>query len=88
MSIKETKERIAVMPLWDSDTDSALLLFGQHNIVLEVPDLVALTESHTALLEAAKDGFAELHLLRTINGLHTTAVDSLEAAIQQAEGTA
>jgi hypothetical protein len=84
MSIKQTKEQIAAYPTYDgwvslhSGDDS-------NPTVLPISRLIALASSHTALLEAAKAGFAELHILRTINGLHTKAVDQLESAIQRAE---
>jgi hypothetical protein len=79
MSIKETKEQIAGIDgaYWidqrELDT-SGKILFR-----VSPDDLKALADSHTALLEAAKD-------VDAVDGWATDAMQRLRAAIEQAEG--
>jgi hypothetical protein len=78
MSIKETKEQIAGYSPYDG---WASLHSGDDSspTILHISRLRALADSHTALLEAAKD-------VDAVDGWATDAMQRLRAAIEQAEG--
>jgi predicted deacylase len=80
MSIKQTKEQIAAYPTYDG---WASLHSGDDSspTVMPISHLIALANSHTALLEAAKGFIAAFYATENLEG----DVGALQAAVQQAE---